>query len=209
MTVLINGEPGPPIWHRRGLRQGDLLSLHLFVLGVDALGRLVQRVIHSGILQQLHLRRSIPAFSLYADDVVMFCCPTMEDVVAVREILRLFGHASWLQVNFAKSSATLIRCDQNAATPVLQELGCPIVELPITYLGIPLTLRRPTAAQMQPLVERAVAGLPTWRAKLMTKAGRMALVKSVISAIPIDQQLVLGPPKKTLKLIDKIKRGFL
>jgi hypothetical protein len=43
----------------------------------------------------------------------------------------------------------------------------------------------------------------------MTKAGRVALVKSVISAIPIHQQLVLGPPKKTLKLIDKIKRGFL
>jgi hypothetical protein len=133
----------------------------------------------------------------------------MEDVVAVREILRLFGRASGLQVNFAKSSATLIRCDQNAATPVLQELDCPIVELPITYLGIPLTLRRPTAAQMQPLVERAAVGLPTWKAKLMTKAGRVALVKSVISAIPIHQQLVLGPPKKTLKLIDKIKRGFL
>jgi hypothetical protein len=43
----------------------------------------------------------------------------------------------------------------------------------------------------------------------MTKAGRATLVKAVISAIPIHQQLVLGPPKKTLKLIDKIKRGFL
>jgi hypothetical protein len=62
---------------------------------------------------------------------------------------------------------------------------------------------------MQPLVERAAAGLPTWKAKLMTKAGRATMVKAVISAIPIHQQLVLAPPKKTLKLIDKIKRGFL
>jgi hypothetical protein len=127
----------------------------------------------------------------------------------VREILQLFGRASGLQVNYSKSSATLIRCDQDDATPVVQELGCPIVDLPISYLGIPLTLRRPTAAQMQPLVERAAAGLPTWKAKLMTKAGRATMVKAVISAIPIHQRLVLAPPKKTLKLIDKIKQGFL
>jgi hypothetical protein len=30
--ALLNGETGPPIWHRRGMRQGDLLSLQLFVL---------------------------------------------------------------------------------------------------------------------------------------------------------------------------------
>ena len=32
--VLMNGVPGPPIWHKGGLRQGDSLSPQLFVLMV-------------------------------------------------------------------------------------------------------------------------------------------------------------------------------
>jgi hypothetical protein len=97
--VLINGEPGPPIWHRRGLRQGDPLSPQLFVLAVDVLGRLIGRATDMGILQELHPRRHVPEMSLYADDVVLFCRPTHDDTAAVREILYLFGYAFGLLIN--------------------------------------------------------------------------------------------------------------
>jgi hypothetical protein len=43
----------------------------------------------------------------------------------------------------------------------------------------------------------------------MNKAGRLAKVKSVLRAIPIHQLLVYAPPKKSLKMIEKIKRGLL
>ena len=95
------------------------------------------------------------------------------------------------------------------AEPIVQHLGCPIVDLPITYLGIPLTIRRPTTAQLQPVVDKTAGKLPTWKAHLMNKAGRLAFVKSVLSAIPIHQLLVLAPPKKVLKLLEKIQRSFL
>ena len=92
---------------------------------------------------------------------------------------------------------------------MLEALGCQSADLPITYLGIPLTTRRPSAAQMQPLVDAVAGRLPTWKAWLMNKAGRLALVKSVPSAIPTHQMLALAPPKKTLKQLEKIQRGFL
>ena len=38
--VLINGDPGPTIWHRCGLRQGDPVSPMLFVIVIDVLNRL-------------------------------------------------------------------------------------------------------------------------------------------------------------------------
>jgi hypothetical protein len=88
-------------------------------------------------------------------------------------------------------------------------LGCPVVELPITYLGIPLTTHRPTAAQVQPLVDSVAARVPAWKAWLMNKTGRLTLVKSVLSAIPVHQLLAFAPPKKTLKQLEKIQRGFL
>uniref|UniRef100_A0A453BCR0 Reverse transcriptase domain-containing protein n=1 Tax=Aegilops tauschii subsp. strangulata TaxID=200361 RepID=A0A453BCR0_AEGTS len=64
--ILLNGEPGPPIWHRQGLRQGDSMSPQLFVLAVDTLGQLLRRAHSLGILQPLYPRCHIPAISLYA-----------------------------------------------------------------------------------------------------------------------------------------------
>jgi hypothetical protein len=43
----------------------------------------------------------------------------------------------------------------------------------------------------------------------MTKAGCLALVKSVLMAIPLHQIVVLALNKKALKQIEKIVRGFL
>ena len=95
------------------------------------------------------------------------------------------------------------------ATPIVDLLGCPIVDLPITYLGIPLMIRRPTAAQLQPVVDKTAGKLPGWKVCLMNKAGHLAYVKTVLSAIPVHQLLVLVPSKKTLKALVKIQRGFL
>uniref|UniRef100_A0A8R7R6Y0 Reverse transcriptase domain-containing protein n=1 Tax=Triticum urartu TaxID=4572 RepID=A0A8R7R6Y0_TRIUA len=205
--VLLNGKPGPTIWHRCGFRQGDPLSPQLFVLAVDTLSRLLRRATETGILQQLHPRRPIPAVSLYADDVILFCHPTQGDTMAVKGVLQLFGRASGLQVNFLKSSATLIYCDADDVAPIIDALGCPIVDLPITYLGIPLAIKRPSAALLQPVVDKTAGMLPTWKARLMNKAGRLAFVQAGLSAIPIHQLLALAPPKRIIKALEKIQRG--
>jgi hypothetical protein len=92
--VMMNGEPSPPIWHHRGLRQGDPRSPQLFILAVDVLDRLIRRAAELGILHELHPWRRIPEISLYADDVILFCHPSHSDLMAVKEILRIFwtGH---------------------------------------------------------------------------------------------------------------------
>lgn len=132
--------------------------------------------------------------------MVLFCHCSTSDI---------FGRASGLMVNYAKSSASLLHCEADEATTALALLGCPIVDLPITYLGIPFTIGRPTAGRLQPLVDGIAGRLPAWKANLMNKAGRLALVKSVLSAIPVHQLLAYAPPKKTLRQIEKIERGFL
>uniref|UniRef100_A0A453BHE5 Uncharacterized protein n=1 Tax=Aegilops tauschii subsp. strangulata TaxID=200361 RepID=A0A453BHE5_AEGTS len=157
-------------------------------LAVDTLGRLFRRAHDTGILQPLHPRRPISAISLYADDVMLFYHATTSDIAAVKEILNLFGRASGLKVNYAKSSATVLHGEQGAPE-MITGLGCSTAALPVTYLGIPLTTRRPSAGQLQPLVDKVARRLPTWKAWLMNRAGRLALVKSVLSAIPVHQLL--------------------
>ena len=68
--------------------------------------------------------------------------------------------------------------DDPEAEPVVQHLRCPIVDMPITYLSIPLMLQPPTSSQLKPVVDKTARKLPTWKAQLRNKAGRLAFVKS-------------------------------
>lgn len=80
------------------------------------------------------------------------------------------------------------------ATLITGNLGCTIADLPLTYLGILLTIKRPMSAQLQPLVDTVAGMLPCWKSRLMNKTGHLALVKSVLSTIPIHHLLVFAPP---------------
>jgi hypothetical protein len=88
-------------------------------------------------------------------------------------------------------------------------MECQLAPFLVRYLGIPLAIRKLTAATFQPLIERPADKLPTWRASMMPRAGHLALIRSVPAAIPLHQLMVLGLHKTALKQINKILRGFL
>jgi hypothetical protein len=74
-------------------------------------------------------------------------------------------------------AASLLRCNHDDTAPLIGQLGCPTVELPITYLGIQLTLRIPTATQLQPVIDNIASRLLTWKAGLMSKPKHLAMIK--------------------------------
>jgi hypothetical protein len=99
-----------------------------------------------------------------------------------------------------------------------------LAPFPVKYLGIPLSVCRLPGEAFQPVVDRLADKLPTWKASMMPRAGRLALVKSVLAAIPLHQLMVLKSVlaaiplhqlmvlnfnKKALKQVNKILRSFL
>ena len=111
--------------------------------------------------------------------------------------------------NLNKCSAHLIRCDDLVEGMITRELQCPILPLPLCYLGLPLSLWKLTAAQLQYLVDNVAGHLPGWRVNLLNKGGRLELVKTTLSAVPTFAMMSLDLPAKTLVAIEKIIRGFL
>jgi hypothetical protein len=95
-----------------------------------------------------------------------------------------------LQTNFAKYSVSPIGCTEEV---VLE------ADLVIKYLGIPLSSRWLIVASLQPLVEKIVDKLPTWKAGMKAKAVRLTFVGSFLTDIPLHQLVVLGVSKKSLK----------
>src|SRR4051812_36140447 len=110
--------------------------------------------------------------------------PSVVDIKVISGIIEDFGIASGLRTNFDKCSANLIRCSTVDRDLVSRELGCPITQFPMRYLGLPLSLRKPSATQLQSLVDQVAARLPSWKASMLNRGGRLELVKTMLSAIP-------------------------
>ncbi|KAM0894059.1 hypothetical protein ACQ4PT_024726 [Festuca glaucescens] len=147
--------------------------------------------------------------SMYADDVVTFIRPTEVDLRTCTQIVEDFGVASGLRTNLAKCSLHPIRCSQEQVDLASSILGCEVASFPFKYLGLPLGLRKVTAAQLQPIMDSAASSLPPWCAKLLNRGGRTILVQSTLSAIPVHTMMSLDIPPKVVEALRKICRAFL
>jgi hypothetical protein len=84
-----------------------------------------------------------------------------------------------------------------------------MLDFPCKYLGLPLTIKKLTKEQVQPIIDRIADQLPGWKADLMTRAGRIIQVQYVLTGILIYVVMATDLPPWALKAIDKIRRAFL
>lgn len=182
----------------------------LFIIVMDALNSLLSTVDNAALLQPIGGRRGIPhCLSLYADDVVVFLTPVSSDLHVIKQILQLFGEASVLRTNLAKSVVSPIRCNTQEVQLINSELGCTISDFPCKYLGVPLSRRKPSKGDFQPFIDKVTNRLQAWQAGLLLQGGHLMLVKSVLIAISIYSFMSLDPPLSIIKEIDKRRRVFL
>jgi hypothetical protein len=206
---MLNGCPGNEIMHRRGLRQGDPLSPHLFILAIDVLNNIFDLATQEGYLTKLKGRHASLRISMYADDAVIFTNPNRQDIARIMEIMRAFGEATGLLINMAKSTVAPIRCTGLDMDDILHDFPGPRVSFPTQYLGLPLTLGRLKMVHLQYIQDRAKGKVAGWQGKLLNVAGRRELIRSVLSSLPVYLLTVIKAPKNFLKELDKLRRRFL
>jgi hypothetical protein len=108
-------------------------------------------------LQEVNVRNRI---SIYADDVVMFVKPIVEDLNCVKMILNYLGLASGLVCNMNKNCTIPIRCSEQVVKQGCNLLLCSSASFPCTYLGLPISDRRLRKADIMDWVEKIADRLP-------------------------------------------------
>ena len=93
----------------------------------------------------------------------MFMNPNVNDARMIHLLLQCFGQVSGLKVNADKSMALPIRCAAVNLALVLAPLRIPCKSFPVTYLGMPLSLRNLTKADFDPFLMKFGNKTATWK----------------------------------------------
>jgi hypothetical protein len=180
----------------------------LFILVMDILCYMVKKASDEGLLQSLAGRALQQRISLYADDVVIFLRPSASDIGVTLDLLDLFGEASGLKANIQKSNVFPIQCTESDNEVIQECLPCQSLDFPFKYLGVPLSLRKLTRAQIQPIIDRIADQLPCWKADLLTKAGRRILVQFVLTSMLVYLAMAIDLLLGLSKLLIKFEGDF-
>ena len=89
------------------------------------------------------------------------------------------------------------------------ELGCKVGGLPSCYLGLPLGAPFKSVAVWDGVEERFQKRLAMWKRQYISKGGRLTLIQSTLSSMPIYFMSFFCMPRKVRLRLEKIQRDFL
>lgn len=99
MSVLVNGIPGESFKPERGVRQGYPISLYIFIICVEYLGRNIHfmaNVSKSGIGVRVAKNDFMIPYLMFTDDCMIFCRATKTAAGNIKTTLEkysnVFGH---------------------------------------------------------------------------------------------------------------------
>lgn len=204
-AVRVNGAITDSFSHGRGLRQGDPLSSMLFIIIADSLNSFMRNA-EQAMPHFVHMH---PKTIQFADDTVIISEANPLTLKIITQILKVYEELLGLKVNKANSAFVPVSIPQNLIHPVQNIMSSPPVELPITYLGLPLSIKKLRIVDYQAMVQSVQRKMEGWKSNFLSYGGRVTLVKAVLSAMPIHYMQATRLPKGIIKQIDKIRRQFL
>lgn len=157
----------------------------MFVLAADLLQSVINKAKDLGFLRlpiPLNYTDDFPIIQ-YADDTLLIMEASTRQLFTLKALLHSFGESTGLKVNYNKSFMVPINIDQDRLQHLARTFNREIGSLPFTYLGLPLSLRKPRAIDFSPLVTRCEKRLAA-TSIFLNQAGRLEITNSVLTAVP-------------------------
>jgi hypothetical protein len=195
---------------KKGVRQGDPLSPILFDIVVHMLAILIKRAKSDGQIEGVipHLVNDGLLILQYVDDTILFLDHDLEKARNLKLLLIAFEELSGLKINFHKGEVFCFGEAKDNELQYEQLFGCKKGSFPFKYLGIPIHFRKLNNKDWEMIEERIEKKLSSWKGKYLLVGGRLVLINSVLSILPIFMLSFFEIPKGVLEKIDYFVRGF-
>lgn len=211
-SLLWNGFQTETFTPTRGLRQGDPLSPYLFVIIMETISRAIQKEVDDTTWTLVSFSAGAPPIShlIFADDLLLFSAANDSNASCISNVLHNFARAFGLRCNLTKSTALgSANVEVSAKACIAQILNIPFVPGFDKYLGFPIINGRIRIVDFDFLLYKMNSKLSNWKHRLLNKAGRTTLARSVLASVPLYYMQHLWLLQATCDRTDKVIRDFV
>ena len=177
--VVVNGQVS--IWFQieRGCRQGDPLSLYIYLLCAEILAI---RISQSSSVTGIKIKDVEYLISQFADDTSVYLDGSRESFENVIKILTEFALWSGLKINYDKSQVVLLGSQKGSGTVFLPHLKLKWNPTRFSVLGIIYStdLEKIMDLNYNSKIEQIQILLKNWQGRSLTPLGKITVIKSLM-----------------------------
>ncbi|CAI0417866.1 unnamed protein product [Linum tenue] len=212
ISTIINGEAKGFFNTGKGLRQGDPLSPGLFTLIMELLSSMLSKLRDEGKIRGFFMndlgREGEVTHLLFADDTLIFCEASVDQVLYILSALVCFQAVSGLKINLEKSMMIAVGDVPNPEF-FAAVFGCNWTRDAVRYLGYPLGAKVNSATIWEPIIEKMERRLAGWKGRLLSLGGRLVLNSAVLNSQPTYFFSLFKAPRGAIQKMEKIQRRFI
>ncbi|KAI5384612.1 hypothetical protein KIW84_071568 [Lathyrus oleraceus] len=133
----------------------------------------------------------------------------LSNIDSLLELFQNYANISGQKISPSKSLIYVGSISNNRLYVIAHELGFNIGDSTFTYLGVPIFRGKPKSKHLSPIVDSIKNQLSAWKTSLISIAGRVQLVKSVIQSLLLYSILIYSSHIGHLKQVEKWTRNFI
>ena len=210
---MVNGRATKFFQATRGLRQGCPLSPLLYALQAFVLSLQLDYGKKKLNLSGLRITNGVKDINhaQFADDTLLLGGASPATAKKFKKELDIYTDISGSMISLAKSKIygwNITPREMHEISKILGIEGITIWE-EFKYLGVPLIKPNPKATHWNNMIERIKNRIHSWGANWLNIAGKLVLIKAVLTSIPIYQSALLLAPRSVIQKIEVMIRQFV
>jgi hypothetical protein len=140
---------------------------------------------------------------------MIFCKGNIAGLRALKDLFNRYALESGQVINNAKSTIFHGSITNRRLLSIVDLLNFKVGSLPFLYLGVPIFRGKPKVLHLQPIADKIKLKLSAWKASLLSIAGRIQLIKSVIQSMLTYSISLYSWPVSLLKDLERCIRNFI
>jgi len=120
-----------------------------------------------------------------ADDTVIMIDGSATSITNLKLILYCFDWLTGLKIDYHKSEVYGVGVSQVEKEEMANMLNCVLGDLPLKYLGIPISDHHLAMGAFSFLPQKMITRLDQWKGKFLTSGVKQILTSSCLSSLPL------------------------